>query len=115
MLEISLVLAKAFAPDLYVRYVISYSDVAAGIKYSLASDIILPVVKRQITPVPGQRQIEVVCHKAFSVVMFQSGGLLYSGVLFQLVGEEQFLTLAGKVKRFSPYLIDIVLREIPWL
>ena len=69
MLEISLVLTKAFAPDFYVRYVISSSDITAGIKHSLASNIILPVVKRQFTPVHWQRQVEVVCNKAFSVIV----------------------------------------------
>ena len=46
MLEISFVFAETLAPDLYVRYVVSCSDVTAGMKHSLTSNIILPVVKR---------------------------------------------------------------------
>ena len=79
MLEISLVLAKAFAPDLQIRYVISSSDVSAAIKQSLTLNIILPVVKRQIAPVYGQRKVEIVCNKTFSVVMFHGGSLLDPG------------------------------------
>ena len=85
MLEICFIFTKAFAPDLYIGYVVSSSDVTAVIQQSLTSNINLPVVKRQFAPVHWQRQVEVVCNKAFSVIVLHGGNLLDSGILFKFV------------------------------